>query len=207
MCDRWRDSFDAFLADMGSRPPGHTLDRIDNDKPYEPGNCRWATVREQNNNKRTNHRITANGESKTITEWARDAGVSSTAVRRRLANESPDEAVSAGNRNPRRLLTHKGRTMSMSAWARRLGLGIMTLHMRLRAGWSVHRALTTPCAGRPDPLGTLLTHDGVTRTLREWATMSGLPSGTVRKRLRVGWTADRAVFEAIDVSKHHRGNA
>lgn len=53
MCDRWRDSFEAFLADMGSRPStDHSVDRINNDKGYEPGNCRWATTREQNRNSR-----------------------------------------------------------------------------------------------------------------------------------------------------------
>lgn len=62
VCDRWRDSFEAFLADMGTRPSSdHTIERIDNDGDYTPSNCRWALRAEQNANKRNTVRVTVDG--------------------------------------------------------------------------------------------------------------------------------------------------
>lgn len=86
-CARWRGSFEAFLSDMGQRPsPAHSIDRIDPDGNYEPSNCRWATRREQSNNKRTSARVTIGGETKTLTEWARHAGLHWGTLRWRLHN-------------------------------------------------------------------------------------------------------------------------
>src|ERR1035437_5533989 len=70
MCQRWFDSFFAFLTDMGPRPNGLTIDRINNDGNYEPGNCRWATMKEQCSNRRSNVMLEYNGKTMTLRQWS-----------------------------------------------------------------------------------------------------------------------------------------
>jgi hypothetical protein len=85
ICDRWVNSFETFLADMGPKPAGATLDRYpDMNGNYEPANCRWATRAEQANNKRNNVRITVNGETKTLAQWASSAGLNESCIRDRI---------------------------------------------------------------------------------------------------------------------------
>jgi hypothetical protein len=75
VCPEWMD-FATFLADMGMRPsPKHSIERRDNSAGYSKANCYWATKDAQNRNTRQNHKLTYNGQTKTITEWARDVGL------------------------------------------------------------------------------------------------------------------------------------
>lgn len=83
VCTRWM-SFDSFLADMGHPPPGMTLDRLDNDGPYEPGNCRWATKVQQQNNMRSNRVVEFEGRRMSIAEWSRETGLATHVIRKRL---------------------------------------------------------------------------------------------------------------------------
>ena len=71
ICNRWRNSFENFYKDMGDRPDGMTLERIDNSKGYEPNNCKWATHEEQCNNKRNNCILTYRGISLNLVQWAK----------------------------------------------------------------------------------------------------------------------------------------
>jgi len=109
VCERWL-TFENFYADMGNAPLGLTLDRYpNNDRNYEPGNCRWATRKEQSNNQR----------------------VSKTA----------------------KLITYQGETLPLAQWAKRFGINKETINSRLSRGWTIERAFTEARskAGRRGP--------------------------------------------------------
>ena len=74
VCERWKH-LENFLEDMGERPKGLTIERIDNNKGYSPDNCKWATWKEQNRNRRSNHLVTYQGETKCLIEWAEALGI------------------------------------------------------------------------------------------------------------------------------------
>lgn len=99
VCDRWRNSFASFLADMGPRPsPKHSIDRYPNNNGnYEPGNCRWATDKEQARNTRRNVVIEFGGISLTTVEWAARLGISRQCLNQRLNKMPPEVAVSYSN--------------------------------------------------------------------------------------------------------------
>lgn len=106
VCERW-DSFAAFLGDMGPRPtPSHTIERKDNDGPYCPKNCVWATHAEQQRNRSTTRQITLNGRTMCLTDWAKEAGVSHQLISNRLAagwsvEEALTRPVDEGRSHPR----------------------------------------------------------------------------------------------------------
>jgi hypothetical protein len=99
VCAEWH-GFEAFFSDMGARPPKHSIERIDNEGDYEPGNCRWATKTEQSRNKRNNRWLDYKGERRLLVDWAKVLGFDN--------------------------------------------FGIQLLSNRLRRGWSVERAFSTP---------------------------------------------------------------
>ena len=99
ICEDWigERGFENFLSDMGERPDGMTIERVDNDKGYYPNNCIWASMQTQSNNRGNNHIIEYDGESMTLTEWARRYGLSSQTLRHRLYKQKMpmDEALTS----------------------------------------------------------------------------------------------------------------
>lgn len=87
VCERWR-KFENFFEDMGKCPEGLTIERVNNDGNYEPGNCKWATKEEQMNNTRRNRWVKHKGITKTLTQWARVLNMSESTLRARLKKDN-----------------------------------------------------------------------------------------------------------------------
>jgi hypothetical protein len=91
VCERWINSFANFFEDMGPRPHGHSLERINPSKNYEPVNCKWADVYEQANNKKNTRKIEYKGASKSVTQWSREVGLKTATLSARLNRGWPVE--------------------------------------------------------------------------------------------------------------------
>lgn len=99
----------------------------------------------------------------------------------------------ARNTSRNRLLTHNGQTMCLAAWAETLGINIVTLHSRLKAGWSVEKSLTTPVRVQ----NHLFTSNRRTYSLAEWAKRTGISYHTLAMRLRYGWSIEKTMTTPV----------
>ena len=144
VCQRW-DSFEVFLQDMGPKPSlKHSIDRMDNNKSYEPANCRWATRAQQMRNTRRNCNLTWNGITLCLPEWAERLGLpKETLVSRIKAGWTAAEAIETPVRVGEKF-SHNGLSLSVSGWAKKLGLPAQMLRDRIKRGWSITDALTKP---------------------------------------------------------------
>jgi len=104
MCEKWLYSFSIFYKDMGDRPVGTSMDRIDVNGNYEPGNCRWGMISVQNRNKTTNINLTYNGKTQCVQDWENELGLPRDLARRRIKRGWETERAlttpSAKQRNP-----------------------------------------------------------------------------------------------------------
>jgi hypothetical protein len=84
MCQKWRESFEEFLKDMGERPEGFSIDRIDVYGNYEPDNCRWASAKTQANNRTNNRKINFNNQNLNLSEWSDITGIKPSTISKRI---------------------------------------------------------------------------------------------------------------------------
>ncbi len=145
VCERWIDSFENFIADMGERPSAkHSIERKDPHGMYCPENCIWATIEEQSRNRTDSRKITFNGVTRNIVDWADEYGINRRTLYDRItAGWSIEDALSGGRHNEKPL-TINGETKSITAWCKLHGISIQTFSYRIQKGWTVIDALTTP---------------------------------------------------------------
>lgn len=93
VCDEWVNSYDVFLSEMGLKPDRHTLDRVDNDGDYCKDNCVWSTPKQQARNRRSNVKVTRQGVTMTVIEWAELVGISWVAMHKRIRKTTEDDCV------------------------------------------------------------------------------------------------------------------
>lgn len=160
VCERWRgkNGLANFRKDMGPRPKGTTkgglplysLDRIDRDGPYSPENCRWATWEEQINNRGIATSITFDGETHTVTEWAKITGIGRESLYRRLNNLGWDieKALTTPCKKSKRgkkiFLDYRGKKISLLELASALGTSKASVYLRYRMGWSAEEIANEP---------------------------------------------------------------
>lgn len=147
----WRNDPVAFIRDMGPRPSNkHSVERLDVNGPYAPWNCVWATQTEQANNRRTNVLLTHNGETKTVSMWARQLGVSRTTLSDRLKVRDVANAINFVRRRQGTPIEYNGETKMLHEWAKDLGFSRKGLSKRLKT-MSVEQAFTKPKREWPGP--------------------------------------------------------
>lgn len=152
VCDRWRYSFENFYDDMGSPPSSDlSIDRINNNGNYEPGNCRWATKTEQALNRRNNNYLEFNGKRLSISEWSDAIGINKQTICERIKCGmtidmilSPEKFTkSTRNRRFTTVLEWNGEDLTVDEWSRRINVPWRTIFDRIKAGWTVEKIMTT----------------------------------------------------------------
>lgn len=148
VCEQWKESFAQFLADMGPRPRGYSIERINNNGNYEPSNCRWATAMEQMGNTRKNVYLTFRGRTQHLSGWARELKLPYQTLlnRMRLLGWSVEKAFTTphqGRAYDRGVkLTYGKQTLNLSEWAQKIGKSTFAIHNRLKKGATMEAALS-----------------------------------------------------------------
>jgi AraC-like DNA-binding protein len=179
VCDRWLNSFENFLEDMGTRPANkHSIDRIDVNGNYELSNCRWATPTEQANNTTKNVYINYKGERLTLSQWSKVLNISPSTISQRIKSKLPLHLILS----PKNLITieHNGSTMTIKEWSEELGIPIWLITQRMRIGMSVDKILSK----------TLIipkvyyTYDKETKCLSQWAKQFNISISTFKRKIK-----------------------
>lgn len=204
VCEKWLASFECFLADMGARPsPRHSIDRINNEGGYYPGNCRWATAVEQANNKRNNRFISVDGVAKTVAQWAVEGDVTASSISGRLDRGWQSDLAATDPKSPKgtkQFLEIGGVRKTVAEWAACSGVSSPTIRKRLNDGASPQDAIAATGVKHK----RLLTMNGETKSVADWARHVGISEFTLHRRLSMGWTESDAILTPVGSRKGSR---
>lgn len=206
VCDRWKgvENFPLFLADMGERPKGMTLDRYPNNTGnYEPGNCRWATPAQQARNFSQNHWIEVDGVRLILKDWADKLGVTPTTILDRIRKGMSEQEAVTTLRSPRsdaKVLDFHGEALTLKQASERFSLPLKALRRRVSEGFSLEDAVSIPLKSTGVRGGTLEV-DGETRTYLEWSKVSCIPYRTILDRVHRGWAPQAVVGTPLQVKR------
>lgn len=141
VCDRWKNSFELFLADMGEIPGNdYSIERIDYMRDYCPDNCIWIPMKEQQKNRRNVPQYVYQGEKKCLKEWSRILGFNYDRVRERIRNGMSFEK--AIEKDPySKLVEINGKSKTVSEWCDFYGINSGTVYSRIHRGWNKKDAI------------------------------------------------------------------
>jgi hypothetical protein len=144
VCQRWRESFWAFVDDVSPKPSGaFSLDRRENDGHYEPDNVRWATRQDQARNTRFNRKITLAGRTQTLEDWTRELGIAKSTLFNRLRLGWTEERTLT-TKPHRKLPNYTYFPPCGTAVCKAMGIARETVESRIRRGWSFEDAISKP---------------------------------------------------------------
>lgn len=202
VCDEWND-FETFQnwANDNGYDEDLSIDRINTNGDYEPSNCRWVTQYEQMNNTRKNVKLTYNGDTKCLAEWAREIGIKDSTIRSRLARGSTvEEALGEPVKQPHTVSTIidiNGESKSVQDWSKVSGISPKMILYRLSAGWTPELAIF-------EPTDSSRVYGGKIREgsdFWELAKANGISQGTFRYRIRKGMTPEEAASKPLRKKK------
>lgn len=151
MCERWLTSFSNFYADMGPKPsPDMSIERIDTNGNYEPGNCMWTDAHHQTRNRRNNVYYELNGERMILADWAARYGMQMQTLRDRILLQglTLEQALSRPVMDNRVYVEFRGERLTHTQAAARIGISLQGFQGRLKRGMSVEEAMAIPVAKR-----------------------------------------------------------
>lgn len=192
ICDEWLLSFENFFdwAISNGYNESLTIDRIDSEKGYAPDNCKWSTKKEQSYNRSMSVKLTLDGRTMYMTEWAEELGIDKKTLSWRYKHGWSDEEILTRPIDYKEnKLTLNGETHSMSEWSRITGIKLSTISYRMKKGWSVEDTLTK----RPNDREIKITYNNEQKTLSEWAKILNVSPKKLYSRYVRGWSDEEII--------------